>query len=91
MHHPNFNKTSFKPGRKKTGGRKAGVPNKMSNTMAEALFLAAAANGSDGAGKDGMTGYLMMIALTQPRTMGALLGRLLIVQEKENRRAGHPF
>ena len=87
-----FNKTSFRPGREKTGGRKAGIRNKVTREMAEAsrdilnmAKEAAARVGSDGAGKDGMVGYLKIIATSHPRTFLKLLGRVL-EQEIEDER-----
>ena len=92
MPHSKFNKTSFRPGRKKTGGRKAGVRNKLTREMNELsrdildkAKKAAETIGSDGAGKDGMVGYLKNIAIDHPATFCKLLGRVL-EQEIEDER-----
>ena len=92
MPHPKHNKTSFKPGRNKTGGRKAGVRNKATEEMGEStrevlhmIKQAAESIGSDTAGKDGMVGYLQTIALCHPRSFAKLLGQLL-EQEIEDER-----
>jgi hypothetical protein len=93
MSHSKFNKTSFRPGRKKTGGRKAGVRNKATierdeatRDMLKMITEAASRIGSDGAGKEGMVGYLKIIALYHPPTMAKLLGRVM-EQEFEDERA----
>ena len=93
MPHPNYNETSFKRGRKKTGGRKAGVRNKLtremnelSRDMLDMTKKAAEAIGSDGAGKDGMVGYLQNIAIQHPPAFCRLLSRVL-EQELEDERA----
>ena len=87
-----FNKTSFRPGRKKTGGRKAGVRNKLTREMnelskdfMEATRKAGEAIGSDGAGKGGMVGYLGDLAIQHPTAFCKLLG-LLLEQELEDER-----
>ena len=92
MPHPKHNKTSFKPGRNKTGGRKAGVRNKATEEMGEStrevldmIKQAAERIGSDTAGTDGMVGYLQTIALCHPRSFAKLLGQLL-EQEIEDER-----
>jgi len=56
------NATSFKPGRKKTGGRKKGIRNKKSAAFQGALWEAIEAEGCDGFGEDGAVGYLRRIA-----------------------------
>lgn len=92
MPHPKQNNTSFKPGRKKTGGRKAGVRNKATEKtgelirdMMEMVKQAAERIGSDAAGMDGMDGYLQTIAMSHPRSFVKLLGRVL-EQEFEDER-----
>ena len=47
------NSTSFKPGRKKTGGRKVGVRNNVPTVIHNAILAAIDKVGSDGAAKDG--------------------------------------
>lgn len=97
MPHSKYNKTSFNRGREKTGGRKAGVRNKLTREMnelsrdiLEMTKKAAEAVGSDGAGKDGMVGYLENIAVGHPSAFCRLLGRVL-EQELEDERAQHVY
>ena len=66
------------------GGRKKGVPNKLTTILKDAILLAAEQVGEDGRGKDGLVGYLRKIARTQPKTYAALLGRLLPYQINES-------
>jgi hypothetical protein len=87
MHQPKWNKTSFKPGRKKTGGRQAGVRNKTTREMMEAIMDALEVVGSDGAGKDGVVGYMKMIAEKNPRALLPLIGRVMMLQEAEQKKA----
>ena len=67
---------------KKTGGRKAGVRNRMNIEMAEMILSAAEAAGSDGAGKDGLAGYMQKLAVNNPRVIGSLLCRILVLESK---------
>ncbi len=69
------NATSFKPGRKKTGGRKAGTPNKTTASFKEAMLAAAHAAG-DEVGEDGLVGYLKRVALNHPTSFVSLLAAL---------------
>ena len=64
-------------GKRNRQGRKKGVPNKLTTTLKTAIMLAAAAEGSDGKGKDGLVGYLRMVARDMPKTYTHLLGKLL--------------
>jgi hypothetical protein len=77
------NATSFKPGRKKTGGRKRGVRNKKTTIMMEAVLLAAESIGSDGAGKDGLVGYLTTVARKNVPVFCKLLAQVMVLQEAE--------
>lgn len=61
-------------------GRKAGVPNKTTGALKDAILLAAAEVGVDGAGKDGLTGYLRMVAKSDVKAFSSLLGRVLPLQ-----------
>lgn len=61
-------------------GRKAGTPNKTTKLLKEAILAAAEVRGSDGKGKDGLTGYCLWLARKQPKSFAALLGRVLPMQ-----------
>jgi hypothetical protein len=58
--------------RQKTGGRKAGTPNKLTAPLREAILLAA-----NGAHRDGMVGYLQEQAKKNPSAFLTLLGKVL--------------
>ncbi len=73
------NATSFKSGRRKTGGRRIGVPNRNTRVLREAVLLAAAAAGSEN-GENGLFLYLTKVAKKQPAIFLPLLGRLLPLQ-----------
>ena len=60
---PKSNATSFKKGRKKTGGRKAGTPNKTTGFFREAV-LTAAENAGNKVGGDGLV-ELFEVGCTQ--------------------------
>ena len=92
MPHRKQNNTSFKPGRKKTGGRKAGVRNKateetdkLTRDMMEMVKQAAERVGSDAAGTDGVVGYLQTIAMSHPRSFAKLIGRVMDQQFEDER------
>jgi hypothetical protein len=53
---------TFKKGHKKLGGRKKGTPNRFNKDLIQAIVQAADQVGSDGKGKDGVDGYLRMLA-----------------------------
>lgn len=72
--------SKLEPKRAKTGGRKAGTPNKTTATLKEAIILAAEAVGQDGNGKDGLTGYLKHVAATDVKAFSGLLGKVLPMQ-----------
>lgn len=61
-----------KPGTPKTGGRKKGVPNKLTADL-KAIILAAAEN----AHPEGTLGYLTQQAQTNPNAFMAILGKVL--------------
>ena len=63
---PKSNATSFKKGRMKTGGRKAGTPNKATRSFRELMLAAAEAAGNE-MGGDGHVSYLKFIALNHPK------------------------
>lgn len=62
------------------GGSRKGKPNKTTALLKEAILLAAENVGQDGKGKDGLTGYLMTLAKSQPKAFAGLLGRVLPLQ-----------
>lgn len=62
-------KRGRKPGCQRTGGRKAGTPNKLTASIKEAILGAFEASG-------GMR-YLMTVAREHPQVFCALLGKLL--------------
>jgi hypothetical protein len=53
---------TFKTGHKKLGGRQKGTPNRINSNLIEKIVQAAEQVGSDGKGKDGVDGYLQMLA-----------------------------
>jgi len=64
---------SFQVGHKKLGGRKHGTPNKRTREYREALIEVANQIGSDGKGKEGLVGYLTVIALYHPAVFVRML------------------
>lgn len=65
--------------RSKTG-RKKGTPNKTTGALKEAILLAAKQVGADGKGKDGLVGYLRLVATSDVKAFASLLGRVLPLQ-----------
>jgi len=53
---------TFKKGHKKLGGRQKGTPNRINSNLMERIVQAAEQVGSDGKGKNGVDGYLQMLA-----------------------------
>ena len=64
----------FLPG---SGGRPPGSKDKLTRTLKECVLMAGEIVGSDGKGRDGLLGYLTMIARRDPKTYCGLLGRLM--------------
>jgi hypothetical protein len=58
-------------------GRPKGAPNKTTATLKQAILAAAEQTGQDGAGKDGLTGYLKHVAASDVKAFASLLGRVL--------------
>lgn len=58
-------------------GRPKGSTNKTTATLKEAILLAAEKVGEDGKGKQGLTGYLIGLARSEPKAFSSLLGRVL--------------
>ena len=61
---------------RKTGGRKAGTPNKLSGHLTEAIVTATIAAGGEG----GMVGYLTQQAKENPGSFLTLLGKVVPLQ-----------
>ncbi|MBI2725406.1 MAG: hypothetical protein HYX42_04065 [Polaromonas sp.] len=61
-------------------GRKAGVPNKTTAVLKDAILAAAVAVGYDGNGQGGLTGYLKLVASSDVKAFAGLLGKVLPLQ-----------
>src|SRR5258705_13360823 len=64
-------------------GRPKGSKNVMTRVLKDAIVLAAAESQHAKDNGGGLVGYLIYIADTRPDVFARLLGRLLVVQEKE--------
>ena len=53
---------TFRKGHKKFGGREKGTPNRINSNLIERIVQAAEQVGSYGNGRDGVDGYLQMLA-----------------------------
>jgi hypothetical protein len=74
-------KQTAKIGEGKPGpGRPAGVPNRATALLKEAIIKAAEAVGEDGAGKGELTGYCTYLAKSEPKAFAQLLGKVLPMQ-----------
>jgi len=78
---------SFKKGRQKTGGRKAGVPNKSTKILEDAFLKAAEAAGNK-KGKHGVVSYLTWVAIKKPASFMPALARM-IAQQLETKQISH--
>ena len=65
----------------KTGGRKAGTPNKFTGELRDAILTAASLLGDELAASSespkGTVGYLCWLGRTQPAVFGSLLGKVV--------------
>lgn len=68
--------SKLEAGRKKTGGRQKGTPNKTTALLKDAILLAA----QNAGGPDGIAGYLEGQAKQNPGPFMALLGKVLPMQ-----------
>jgi hypothetical protein len=64
-------------GKQRRGGRKPGVPNKITTEVKTAIKDAAAHIGSDGNGFVGLTGFLIRLGLLKPAALGTLIGKTM--------------
>jgi hypothetical protein len=58
-------------------GRKAGIPNKMTTLLKDAIITAAELVGEDGKGKGQLIGYLKDLAVNEKKAYASLLARVL--------------
>jgi hypothetical protein len=74
-------KTSFKKGQPNPGkGRPRGTHNKIPLLLKECIIAAAEIHGRNGKGKDGLTGFLLNLAVKDLRAFAMLLARVLPLQ-----------
>ena len=73
---------AFKPGdpKPKTGGRAKGTRNRTTRVLKDAILTAASLVGADGKGKDGLVGYLMMLARKEKQVYARLLEKVIPLQ-----------
>ncbi|MEY9235384.1 hypothetical protein ABIF78_007707 [Bradyrhizobium japonicum] len=64
--------------------RKPGTPNAITRDLKRGIIDAAERYGSDGKGKDGLTGYLFHLAGKHPKAFAGLLGKILPMQVSGN-------
>lgn len=67
-------------GKREGAGRPKGSVNKTTTALKEAILLAAEETGEDGAGKDGLIGYLRKVAKEDIKAFASLLGKVLPLQ-----------
>lgn len=71
---------TFLPGNKPPNPRKPGRVNVITRDIKRGIIDAAEKHGSDGRGKDGLTGYLFHLSRKHPKAFAGLLGKLLPLQ-----------
>jgi hypothetical protein len=71
---------TFQPGHKPATTRQPGVHNRLTRDLKRGIIDAAERYGSDGKGKDGLTGYLFHLAGKHPKAFAGLLGKILPMQ-----------
>lgn len=72
--------TPFQPGHKLARGRPSGAQNKTTKLLKDLVMQAAEQVGEDGAGKDGLLGYLKNLAVKKPELFVPLLAKILPIQ-----------
>ena len=70
----------FKPGHKPKATRQPGQANRMTRDIKQGIVDAAEMHGSDGKGKDGLTGYLFHLAKKHPKAFSSLIGKTIPLQ-----------
>jgi hypothetical protein len=63
--------------RSNRNGRPKGKPNRVTTLLKDAIIRAAELTGRDKKGKDGLVGYLQRLAIYEPKSFAALLGRVI--------------
>ena len=63
-------------------GRPKGSKNKITLALKEAFLVALETVGEDGKGKNGLTGYLIKVAMTRPDLIMPILGKLVLLEAK---------
>lgn len=71
--------SKLEAGRKKTGGRQKGTPNKTTALLKDAIIQAAEIAGNR-VGQDGLVSYLVQQAVENPVSFNSLLGKVLPMQ-----------
>jgi hypothetical protein len=70
----------FEKGHAKGGGRKQGVPNRLTREIKEAIVAACEQHGCDGTGTGGLQGYLFLLAKVERQSMAMLLRAVMPLQ-----------
>ena len=74
---------TFKPGHKKLGGRKKGMPNALSADYKNAIIAAAYFAGRDGMGAGGLIGYCTRLLIEAPDVALMLLARMFLYDDDD--------